>query len=305
MDHITATRLARCDAFIAAADAEHGGRYDYSLLPDEFVNVKDGADHLPGARCLPDGAAGPQGENGEGPSDSWAGLPRLLHASRTAARRLQLFLDRALEVHGSRYDYRNVDFVDQRTSIRIRCFEHGAFSVIMPKNHLAVSSVEGVGPGREQSPSARSTTPASSVNLAASLRQEARRYRATEREEASGARGSSVVGRCLSFPVPGLERLDPLALTVASSLRSRFVHPNSSADAAGSEAAAPAELRSGRARRRCRMPNADNDPRRRARHVAPSAHVARIPLADLRDQSPPNLQALYAELQDDQSLIPA
>ncbi len=40
MDHITATRLARCDAFIAAADAEHGGRYDYSLLPDEFVNVK-------------------------------------------------------------------------------------------------------------------------------------------------------------------------------------------------------------------------------------------------------------------------
>ena len=40
MDHITATRLARCDAFFAAADAEHGGRYDYSLLPDEFVNVK-------------------------------------------------------------------------------------------------------------------------------------------------------------------------------------------------------------------------------------------------------------------------
>ncbi|MFS0729441.1 hypothetical protein ABC270_05090 [Curtobacterium sp. 1P10AnD] len=32
--------------------------------------------------------------------------------------------------------------------------------------------------------------------------------------------------------------------------------------------------------------------------------IARIPLSDLRDQSPPNLQALYAELQDGQALIP-
>ncbi|MDN4647237.1 hypothetical protein [Curtobacterium sp. PsM8] len=32
--------------------------------------------------------------------------------------------------------------------------------------------------------------------------------------------------------------------------------------------------------------------------------MARIPLSDLRDQSPPNLQALYAELQDGQALIP-
>lgn len=32
--------------------------------------------------------------------------------------------------------------------------------------------------------------------------------------------------------------------------------------------------------------------------------IARIPLSDLRDQSPPKLQALYAELQDGQALIP-
>ncbi|MBO9042095.1 hypothetical protein [Curtobacterium flaccumfaciens] len=32
--------------------------------------------------------------------------------------------------------------------------------------------------------------------------------------------------------------------------------------------------------------------------------MARIPLSDLRDQSPPDLQALYAELQDGQALIP-
>ncbi|MFS0729983.1 hypothetical protein ABC270_07880 [Curtobacterium sp. 1P10AnD] len=52
------------------------------------------------------------------------------------------------------------------------------------------------------------------------------------------------------------------------------------------------------------MPNAENDPRRRARQLAAISGMARIPLADLRDQSPPNLQALYAELEDDQALIP-
>jgi len=35
-----------------------------------------------------------------------------------------------------------------------------------------------------------------------------------------------------------------------------------------------------------------------------SHRIERIALSDLRDQSPPNLQALYAELKDDQALIP-
>jgi hypothetical protein len=43
---------------------------------------------------------------------------------------------------------------------------------------------------------------------------------------------------------------------------------------------------------------------RRERQRAAIHGIARIPLSDLRDQSPPNLQALYAELQDGQALIP-
>jgi hypothetical protein len=43
---------------------------------------------------------------------------------------------------------------------------------------------------------------------------------------------------------------------------------------------------------------------RRERQRAAIHRIARIPLSDLRDQSPPNLQALYAELQDGQALIP-
>lgn len=43
--------------------------------------------------------------------------------------------------------------------------------------------------------------------------------------------------------------------------------------------------------------------RSEAHHGAP-LRVARIPLSDLRDQSPPDLEALYAELQEGQALIP-
>ncbi len=43
---------------------------------------------------------------------------------------------------------------------------------------------------------------------------------------------------------------------------------------------------------------------KRRQQLAAIRGMARIPLADLRDQSPPDLQALYAELQDGQALIP-
>jgi hypothetical protein len=137
LDHITATRLARCEAFIAAADAEHAGRYDYSLLPDEFVNVKTRVRIV----CPEHGVFRMAPQDHKAKTVKGRVIPgQGCHTCSTrrgpAARRFELFLDRAHAVHGSRYDYRNVDFVDQRTSIRIRCFEHGPFS-ILPKNHLA------------------------------------------------------------------------------------------------------------------------------------------------------------------------
>jgi len=52
------------------------------------------------------------------------------------------------------------------------------------------------------------------------------------------------------------------------------------------------------------MPNTENDPRRRARQPAAISGMARIPVSDLRDQSPPDLQALYGDVQDGQALIP-
>jgi hypothetical protein len=47
-----------------------------------------------------------------------------------------------------------------------------------------------------------------------------------------------------------------------------------------------------------------DEAKRRERQRAAIHSIVRIPLSDLRDQSPPDLQALYAELQDGQLLIP-
>jgi hypothetical protein len=52
------------------------------------------------------------------------------------------------------------------------------------------------------------------------------------------------------------------------------------------------------------MLRAEDEPLRRERQLDAIRGIARIPLSDLRDQSPPDLQALYAELQEGQALIP-
>ena len=53
------------------------------------------------------------------------------------------------------------------------------------------------------------------------------------------------------------------------------------------------------------MTSGDDDTELNQRRVSPSGRFERIPLSDLRDQTPPDLQALYAELQDGQALIPS
>lgn len=48
---------------------------------------------------------------------------------------LQTFLDKCYEVHGDKYDYSAVDYVNSRTNIKILCPKHGAFDQ-SPSNHL-------------------------------------------------------------------------------------------------------------------------------------------------------------------------
>lgn len=52
------------------------------------------------------------------------------------------------------------------------------------------------------------------------------------------------------------------------------------------------------------MTSGDDDTELNQRRASPSGRLERIPLSALRDQTPPDLQALYAELQVGQALIP-
>jgi hypothetical protein len=46
------------------------------------------------------------------------------------------FIARATELHGTRYDYTQVQYVDQHTPVTIFCRSHGAFTQ-RPVNHLS------------------------------------------------------------------------------------------------------------------------------------------------------------------------
>jgi len=121
-------RDVRISAFIAAATAKHDGRYDYSRVSNEFVNAhtrvtigcSDHGDfpqtpneHRRGQRC-PD-CSGRRG-------------------SSATARRAQ-FITQARAVHGHRFGYGGVVYVDQHTDVTIICRAHGAFQQ-RPDHHI-------------------------------------------------------------------------------------------------------------------------------------------------------------------------
>lgn len=45
------------------------------------------------------------------------------------------FIQKAKDIHGTRYDYRDVDYINSLTPVRIKCHKHGTFLQI-PNNHL-------------------------------------------------------------------------------------------------------------------------------------------------------------------------
>ncbi|PYY34456.1 MULTISPECIES: hypothetical protein [unclassified Curtobacterium] len=124
----TASRADRLDAFIAAATAKHDGKYDYSRVPETFVNA-----HTKVTIGCPD-----HGDFDQEPNEHKRGQRcpdcsgrRNSRASVRGAR----FVTRAAGIHGNRYDYSAVAFVDQHTEVTIICRRHGPF-LQRPTNHL-------------------------------------------------------------------------------------------------------------------------------------------------------------------------
>jgi ribosomal protein L36 len=116
------TRRKATDEFIADAKAVHGDSYDYSLTEYRLAHseitiichdhgqFKQRAySHLNGKGCPECG-----------------GSEKLT---------TEVFIDRARAVHGDRYDYSRVEYLNSNTKITIVCPDHGPFPQI-PESHI-------------------------------------------------------------------------------------------------------------------------------------------------------------------------
>lgn len=122
----------RSGRFITRAREVHGDRYDYSLV--EYVN----------ARSCVQIICSEHGIFEQRPTDHVSkktGCPRCAVERRVEQHQLttEYFIERACEVHGDRYDYSLVEYVDNKTPIQIICSEHGVFEQI-PNNHTSMKA---------------------------------------------------------------------------------------------------------------------------------------------------------------------
>lgn len=114
---------ARVDAFIAAARAAHDNCYDYSRVRFEYTNAS-----TPVTIEYPDHGTFTQSPNEHRRGQLCPDCARLVRAA--------MFVERARDIHGDRYDYTAMVFVDQHTSVVLVCADHGKF-VQRPTNHLS------------------------------------------------------------------------------------------------------------------------------------------------------------------------
>jgi len=111
-------------SFISAADHKHGTKYDYSKVSYknsqtkvEIICKEHGSFYQTPAKHL-------QGQ----------GCPKCSYAGR-GQKTTQQFVDKAKEVHHSKYDYSRVDYLGSQNKVTIICNEHGPFEQT-PAHHL-------------------------------------------------------------------------------------------------------------------------------------------------------------------------
>ena len=116
------------EVFIEKARSVHGDKYDYSLVPDEFLTkskveilcdkhgsfFQTATDHTQGYGC------------------KFCGI----ESSRSAKiKDTEFFIAKAISVHGNMYDYSLVEYKTTRAEVKIICKSHGIFEQ-QPNSHL-------------------------------------------------------------------------------------------------------------------------------------------------------------------------
>ena len=116
------SRLSNKEEFVEKARKVHGDRYDYSKV--DYVNNHTKV-------CI---ICREHGEFWQRPSKhlSGQGCPK---CSGTFHSNTDEFVEKSKKIHGDRYDYSKVEYVNNRVKVRLLCREHGEFTVT-PHNHL-------------------------------------------------------------------------------------------------------------------------------------------------------------------------
>ncbi len=113
--------------FILKAKEKHGNKYDYSKV--EYIDAKTKI-------CI---ICPEHGEFWQTPNKhlSGQGCPKCKYQKIGDALKkpMEDFLKKANDVHGNKYDYSKIEYVDAKTKVCIICPEHGEFWQI-PYNHL-------------------------------------------------------------------------------------------------------------------------------------------------------------------------
>jgi hypothetical protein len=119
------SRPLTTETFIEKARAIHGDRYDYSQV--NYVNNKTNV-----AIICPDHGAFPQAP------DKHLGKQGCPNCGGSKPLTTETFIEKAQAIHGDRYDYSLVNYVNARTYVTIICPDHGPFSQV-PDSHLGDS----------------------------------------------------------------------------------------------------------------------------------------------------------------------
>ncbi len=110
-------------SFISEAKEIHGDKYDYTLV--DYINYKNKVKII----CPTHGIFE------QSPSNHLSGKG-CLYCGGTSGMDKTLFILKAKEIHGDKYDYTNVDYVNSHTKVKIICPTHGIFEQ-SPNNHLS------------------------------------------------------------------------------------------------------------------------------------------------------------------------
>jgi hypothetical protein len=124
---MTDSRKITLDEFIKRSREKHGDKFDYSLITDY-----GGAEARVKIRCVEhDHVFETQSNN------HYIGKNGCVFCEGTTGRHTtETFIKKSRMVHGDRFDYSEVEYVNNRTHVKIYCKEHDHWFTQPPKKHM-------------------------------------------------------------------------------------------------------------------------------------------------------------------------